>query len=104
MQSYHPVGDSAKNGPAGLTMTSGNNRKVVSISSSYVIAQAHVAQHIFDNVKLALKRLQTDYIDVLAVSELFALDWLTYLPSCSSIDSTIIHQYEHIVCGVQVSC
>ncbi|KAI8235336.1 hypothetical protein K4K55_004380 [Colletotrichum sp. SAR 10_96] len=31
-----------------LTMTSGNNRK-----------------HIFDNVKLALKRLDTDYIDVL---------------------------------------
>ncbi|KAH9229170.1 hypothetical protein K456DRAFT_1753036 [Colletotrichum gloeosporioides 23] len=49
-KSFHPVGDSEKQGPAsaGLTMTSGNNRK-----------------HIFDNVKLALKRLDTDYIDVL---------------------------------------
>ncbi|KAJ0282406.1 hypothetical protein COL940_005155 [Colletotrichum noveboracense] len=35
-----------------LTMTSGNNRK-----------------HIFDNVKLALKRLDTDYIDVLQIEE-----------------------------------
>ncbi|KAJ5379861.1 uncharacterized protein N7496_002289 [Penicillium cataractarum] len=45
---HFPVGDSTKSGPAGLTLSSGNNRK-----------------HIFDNVKSALKRLQTDYIDVL---------------------------------------
>ncbi|KAJ0109753.1 ryl-alcohol dehydrogenase [Diaporthe amygdali] len=51
-KSFHPVGDSEKQGPAGLTMTSGNNRK-----------------HIFDNVKLALKRLDTDYIDVLQIAE-----------------------------------
>ncbi|KAL4791479.1 Aldo/keto reductase [Aspergillus venezuelensis] len=47
-KSYFPVGDSSKAGPAGLTLSGGNNRK-----------------HIFDNVKNALKRLQTDYIDVL---------------------------------------
>ncbi|KAF5502080.1 putative aryl-alcohol dehydrogenase [Colletotrichum aenigma] len=51
-KSFHPVGDSEKQGPAGLTMTSGNNRK-----------------HIFDNVKLALKRLDTDYIDGLQIEE-----------------------------------
>ncbi|KAL3489924.1 Aldo/keto reductase [Aspergillus germanicus] len=47
-KSFFPVGDSSKAGPAGLTVSAGNNRK-----------------HIFDNVKAALKRLQTDYIDVL---------------------------------------
>ncbi|KAI8680862.1 Aldo/keto reductase [Fusarium sp. Ph1] len=47
-KSHFPVGNSETQGPAGLTLTAGNNRK-----------------HIFDNVKLALKRLQTDYIDVL---------------------------------------
>ncbi|PYI04703.1 Aldo/keto reductase [Aspergillus sclerotiicarbonarius CBS 121057] len=45
---HFPIGDSSKSGPAGLTLSSGNNRK-----------------HIFDNVKQALKRLQTDYIDVM---------------------------------------
>ncbi|OGM50739.1 hypothetical protein ABOM_000705 [Aspergillus bombycis] len=47
-KSFFPVGDSPKAGPAGLTVSSGNNRK-----------------HIFENVKAGLKRLQTDYIDVL---------------------------------------
>lgn len=47
-KSHFPVGNSAKAGPAGLTLSSGNNRK-----------------HIFDNVKSALARLKTDYIDVL---------------------------------------
>ncbi|KAL2838644.1 Aldo/keto reductase [Aspergillus pseudoustus] len=47
-KSFFPVGDSSKAGPAGLTVSAGNNRK-----------------HIFDNVKAALKRLQIDYIDVL---------------------------------------
>lgn len=28
IQSYFPVGDEEKQGPAGLTLTSGNNRKV----------------------------------------------------------------------------
>ncbi|PYH92640.1 Aldo/keto reductase [Aspergillus ellipticus CBS 707.79] len=47
-KSHFPIGDSSKAGPAGLTLSSGNNRK-----------------HIFDNIKAALKRLQTDYVDVL---------------------------------------
>ncbi|KAJ5107346.1 hypothetical protein N7456_004021 [Penicillium angulare] len=45
---HFPIGDSSKSGPAGLTLSSGSNRK-----------------HIFDIVKAALKRLQTDYIDVM---------------------------------------
>ncbi|KAJ5727510.1 hypothetical protein N7493_005330 [Penicillium malachiteum] len=49
---HFPVGDSAKTGPAGLTLSSGSNRK-----------------HIFDNVKAALKRLQTDYMDVMQIEE-----------------------------------
>ncbi|KAH8748898.1 NADP-dependent oxidoreductase domain-containing protein [Diaporthe sp. PMI_573] len=47
-KSFHEVGDLESLGPAGWVNNQGNNRK-----------------HIFANVQEALKRLQTDYIDVL---------------------------------------
>ncbi|KAH0421474.1 hypothetical protein CcaCcLH18_13413 [Colletotrichum camelliae] len=72
-KSFHPVGDSEKQGPAGLTMTSGNNRK-----------------HIFDNVKLALKRLDTDYIDVL---QLHRFDYET------PIEETMIALHDVVKAG-----
>lgn len=51
-------------------MTSGNNRKVQLIMLHLIImhfTNNDESQHIFDNVKLALKRLDTEYIDVLQV-------------------------------------
>ncbi|EIW68924.1 hypothetical protein TREMEDRAFT_31055 [Tremella mesenterica DSM 1558] len=47
-KSFHEIGDLESLGPAGWTNNQGNNRK-----------------HIIANVNAALKRLQTDYIDVL---------------------------------------
>ncbi|KAM0561256.1 hypothetical protein ACHAPJ_003134 [Fusarium lateritium] len=65
-KSHFPVGNSKVQGPAGLTLTAGNNRKVNDPSlHPFALTNTKRNKHIFDNVKLALKRLQTDYIDVL---------------------------------------
>lgn len=51
-------------------MTSGNNRKVRLIMPHLIsmgFTNINECQHIFDNVRLALKRLDTEYIDVLQV-------------------------------------
>ena len=60
------------------------------------VYDADYAQHIFDNVKAALKRLQTDYIDVLEVRDYVDHFAVLLMICCSYIVLTMRHPLKRL--------